>query len=106
VAAEIITASADQMMFASHKRPGVLVRIAKGMAALAYPPGGVTALGIHACVFPHPGCPAIARRPCCCGCDGVDELCAWCRNGCPAAGTGQPCCTTNPLLGRVCEVNE
>lgn len=101
-AGDLISGKADQLMYASSQEPGVLGPMARGFAALAYQPGGVTALGLHACVLPHPGCPAITRRPSCCSCDG--DVCAWCTNGCPAAGTEDPCCTSNPPFGRICEV--
>ncbi|MFE5853260.1 hypothetical protein ACFQ61_08570 [Streptomyces sp. NPDC056500] len=39
------------------KATGVLGALAAGMAVLARQPGGVTALGVHACTRTHEGCP-------------------------------------------------
>lgn len=110
-AVELIGGEADQMMFASNrgrKPSGVLPALVRGMAVLAYQPGGVTVLGVHACAVPHPWCPASLRRPPCCTCDpGACTAtamggrcpdsggCGWCGNGC----TGTPCCTRARPLG-------
>jgi hypothetical protein len=86
--------------------------LAKGLAALACQPGGVTFLGLHWCVRRHPWCPhATGRRTSCCTCTDDCRLhaatgtagtatasacvpdCQFCQNGCPAADTGEPCCT-------------
>ncbi|MEU7863934.1 hypothetical protein [Nonomuraea sp. NPDC049141] len=54
-----IAERADRLMFPTpgSKPSGVLTALARGFAAAAYQPGGITALGIHACVFAHPGVP-------------------------------------------------
>ncbi|MFC4048339.1 hypothetical protein ACFOY4_01475 [Actinomadura syzygii] len=62
-AGDIIAGKADQLMFASDNKPGVLGPMARGFAALAYQPGGVTALGLHACTEPHSECPCEERFP-------------------------------------------
>jgi hypothetical protein len=121
-AADIIASRADQMMFQSPKKaraassPGVLPALVRGVAVGAYQPGGVTVLGVHASVHPHPWCPASATRPPCCTCDPAHctatamdgdcravnpQACAWCRNGCPNAGTGSPCCAPAHPMGRL-----
>jgi hypothetical protein len=111
----LLASDADKLLYAPGRRPGVLPALARGMAALAYQPGGVTAVGIHACAHPHPYCPASAARPACCPCDprtctadvtggdcATPKTCAWCTSGCPAADrTAQPCCSPHPLWGRV-----
>lgn len=108
-AVELIAGHADQLMFASSrsKPTGVLSAIARSLAVLAYQPGGVTALGVHACTRPHPGCAASSRRPGCCVCgpDGCDITpggppcpvgeCAWCRAGC--SDTGDCCGPAHPM---------
>lgn len=84
--------------------------LAKGLAALACQPGGVTFLGLHWCVYSHPWCPnaQTGRRPGCCLCSDDCRLhtrladqddpakcspeCHWCKNGCPAADTEKSCC--------------
>src|SRR5437868_6723969 len=114
---QIIAEHADKLMYAPRKQPGVLPALARGMAALAYQPGGVQAAGIHACVHPHPGCPVSTKRPSCCICDPhactviegdgecVDDACAWCTNGCPAADRPeQSCCSPPGRWGRICVV--
>ena len=110
--ADLIACKADGMMFSGKKRQptGVLPAIVRGMAVLAYQPGGVTALGVHACADPHPWCPATSRRPSCCTCDrdactATDAEgacpdsggCAWCGNGCPNA---EACCSPVHAWGR------
>ena len=108
-AARTVAEKADQMMFAAGKQSGVLGPLAQGMAALAYQPGGVTALGVHACAHPHPGCPTRTVRPPCCTCGGDgnsdDQACAWCSKGCPAAESGTQCCAVASPFGRVVGVD-
>ncbi len=92
----------------------VFNHLARGLAVLAFQPGGVTFAGLHWCVYQHPCCPRrrSGRRPGCCTCPDACRLatpctsppagsecadsCPWCANGCPAASTGQACCTTAP----------
>ncbi|QXJ25944.1 hypothetical protein AGRA3207_007513 [Actinomadura graeca] len=62
-ASQIIAERADRLMFAARSRPGVLGPLAEGLAVLAFQPGGVTALGLHACTAPHIGCPSAAAGP-------------------------------------------
>ncbi|WP_329147374.1 hypothetical protein OIU91_17110 [Streptomyces sp. NBC_01456] len=50
-------ADAFQFQKPGGKPTGVLSALAAGMAALARQPGGVTALGVHACTRTHEGCP-------------------------------------------------
>ncbi|MET8342398.1 hypothetical protein [Streptomyces microflavus] len=50
-------ADAFQFQKPGDKPTGVLSALAAGMAALARQPGGVTALGVHACTRTHEGCP-------------------------------------------------
>ncbi|MER7131216.1 hypothetical protein [Streptosporangium saharense] len=110
-AADLIATQADEMMFGKGKKAtGVLSATALGAAVGAYQPGGVTALGLHACVYPHPYCPAPgARRAACCTCDSTCTAaapdgtcprrdCDWCANGCAEGGC---CATPIPLFGRV-----
>jgi hypothetical protein len=99
---DIIASQADQLMFASHKSPGVLPKLVTGVAVLAYQPGGVTTLGFHACVYPHPGCPLDEGRPRCCQCE--DKTCDWCRNGCRFGR--DLCCIPVPPFGRSGVVEE
>jgi hypothetical protein len=119
-AAELIGSRADEMMFASHRKSsGVFSTLVGAFAVLAFQPGGVTALGVHACAFPHPWCPAVLARPGCCTCDpevcgatrpGGEcadvERCGWCSNGCPAAETGAGCCGPVHPAGRFVIVHE
>lgn len=49
------------------KRAGVSARafdtLARGLAVLAYEPGGVGLFGLHWCAEPHPGCPSPPAVP-------------------------------------------
>jgi hypothetical protein len=62
-AADIIASRADQMMFHDPRKaragssPGVLPALVRGVAVLAYQPGGVTVFGLHFCVH-HEECVA------------------------------------------------
>lgn len=57
-----IAERADTLFRSGKWRPkpggGALNSIARGIANLAYQAGGVTAVGIHACVQAHEDCPA------------------------------------------------
>ncbi|MFB7906387.1 hypothetical protein ACFC1T_08170 [Kitasatospora sp. NPDC056076] len=59
VALEQIASHGDVALFGGKGRAKARVGIAQGLAVLAFAEGGVTALGIHACVEPHEGCPEI-----------------------------------------------
>ncbi|MFF4417509.1 hypothetical protein ACFYY8_33710 [Streptosporangium sp. NPDC001559] len=108
--ADLIATQADEMMFGKGKKAtGVLSATALGIAVGAYQPGGVTVLGLHACVHPHPGCPAPgAQRAECCVCDPTCtahrpdgaclQECGWCANGC---ADDECCATPVPLFGRI-----
>ncbi|WP_329242829.1 hypothetical protein OG417_44810 [Actinoallomurus sp. NBC_01490] len=114
-----IASHADKLLYTPGKRPRVLSALARGIAALAYQPGGITTLGIHACAHPHPQCPASTTRPPCCTCDpractanltdGTctnQAACAWCINGCPAADhPAQLCCSPQTTWGRTRALN-
>ncbi|MEV1178594.1 hypothetical protein [Nonomuraea sp. NPDC049784] len=108
---QTIAERSDRLMFPTPggKPSGVLAALARGFAAAAYQPGGITTLGIHACVFAHPGCPALdeQHRPPCCTCGpgacsamaaAACERCTWCANGCSTDGT---CCPPRSTFGRV-----
>ncbi|WP_433259245.1 hypothetical protein ACQPYK_49610 (plasmid) [Streptosporangium sp. CA-135522] len=109
--AQTIASRADQLMFPDPKAKlsGVLTSIARGLAIGAYQPGGITVLGIHACVYAHPHCPATpGERPSCCTCDpgqcatgtgrACPQECSWCANGCSTDGA---CCPPPCPLGRI-----
>ncbi|MFF4534018.1 hypothetical protein ACFY1P_32715 [Streptomyces sp. NPDC001407] len=53
----LIASHGDDAQFGGRHQAGARTAIAKGLAVLARADGGVTALGIHACVRPHAGCP-------------------------------------------------
>ncbi|MFI5986805.1 hypothetical protein ACIBEA_38830 [Streptomyces sp. NPDC051555] len=54
---DLITAHGDDAQFGGSQRAGGRNAIAKGLALMARADGGVTALGVHACLRPHIGCP-------------------------------------------------
>lgn len=56
-AVEQIASHGDVAQFGGPGRAKSRVGIAQGLAVLAFAEGGVTALGMHACVEPHEGCP-------------------------------------------------
>ncbi|WP_050514498.1 hypothetical protein [Streptomyces rimosus] len=59
-AAYVIAYKADAFQYPTKgktRATGVLSALAAGMAVLARTPGGVTALGVHACTAEHEGCP-------------------------------------------------
>ncbi|MFD8416578.1 hypothetical protein ACFV2Q_33355 [Streptomyces sp. NPDC059650] len=56
-AADLIASHGDDAQYGGHHQGSARTAIAKGLAALARAEGGVTALGIHACVRPHLDCP-------------------------------------------------
>lgn len=58
-AVEVIAHKADVFLFPKKgQRPtGVLSALATAMALCARAEGGITHLGVHACVAPHEGCP-------------------------------------------------
>ncbi|GGS85238.1 hypothetical protein GCM10010156_49820 [Planobispora rosea] len=115
-AADAIASRADQMLFPAPKaKPsGVLAHLARGLAAAAYQPGGITALGLHVCLYAHPYCPvAPGERARCCTCEpgrcalGTDRscltTCRWCAHGCATDGS---CCRPPSLWGRITVVGE
>jgi hypothetical protein len=102
--------------------------LARGLALLAYEPGGVTWLGLHWCARPRPWCPAEKgrRAPACCTCDARCPLaagvegncpapgCPWCQNGCredcghllPSQAGSEPPTDEVPLIERVAVAGE
>ncbi|WP_424862988.1 hypothetical protein [Streptomyces sp. MMS24-I29] len=58
-AAAVTGSRGDQFQFPQRRRSsGVLAELATGFAAAArLADGGITALGVHACFYPHEGCP-------------------------------------------------
>ncbi|MEV7465232.1 MULTISPECIES: hypothetical protein [Streptomyces] len=56
-AADLIAEHGDDAQYGGSHQSGARTAIAKGLALLARAEGGVTALGIHACIQPHAGCP-------------------------------------------------
>ncbi|MFV0135432.1 hypothetical protein ACLGIH_19810 [Streptomyces sp. HMX87] len=59
LAASIIGSRGDKFQFPKDKKPsGVLAELVTGFAAAArLTDGGITAIGVHACFYPHEGCP-------------------------------------------------
>ncbi|MFI6689279.1 hypothetical protein [Streptomyces sp. NPDC050485] len=55
--ADLIASHGDDAQYGGHHQRSARTAIAKGLAVLARADGGVTALGIHACLRPHIGCP-------------------------------------------------
>jgi hypothetical protein len=62
-AADLIASHGDDAQYGGHHQRSARTAIAQGLAVLARADGGVTALGIHACVRPHIGCPGISPAP-------------------------------------------
>ncbi|MFH9731939.1 hypothetical protein [Streptomyces sp. NPDC017260] len=58
-AASVIGSRGDQFQFPKgQKVSGVLAELVSGFAAAArLAEGGITGLGVHACFYPHEGCP-------------------------------------------------
>ncbi|MDX3206263.1 MULTISPECIES: hypothetical protein [Streptomyces] len=56
-AADLIASHGDDAQYGGHHQRSARTAIAQGLAVLARADGGVTALGIHACVRPHAHCP-------------------------------------------------
>ncbi|MCL3998920.1 hypothetical protein [Streptomyces lavenduligriseus] len=56
-AVDLIASHGDDAQYGGHHQRSARTAIAQGLAVLARADGGVTALGIHACVRPHLGCP-------------------------------------------------
>ncbi|MFD4904965.1 hypothetical protein [Kitasatospora purpeofusca] len=54
---EQIASHGDVAQFGGKGSKEARVGIAQGLAVLAFAEGGVTALGIHACIKAHEGCP-------------------------------------------------
>lgn len=108
---DLVAHKADEMMYAPRKalkrKSSVLSAIAKGIAIMAYQPGGVTLLGIHACVYSHLGCPGVQTPPPCCTCGGQGTCQGWCEYGCRAGLDPKvKCCQPRPVTGFVCRVKE
>lgn len=57
-AVQMIIAHGDDLQFGGKRRGATLTALAKAFAILARAEGGVTALGVHACLTPHAQCPA------------------------------------------------
>ena len=62
-AAQTIASHGDALQFGGKKGGQALNALAKGLALLAHAEGGVTALGIHACIQSHDSCPGEQRQP-------------------------------------------
>ncbi|WP_067469646.1 hypothetical protein [Nocardia amamiensis] len=62
-AAHTIASHGDALQFGGKKGGHALDALARGLALLAHAEGGVTALGIHACIEPHDSCPGLQPRP-------------------------------------------
>ncbi|MEU2770762.1 MULTISPECIES: hypothetical protein [Streptomyces] len=62
-AADMIASHGDDAQYGGHHQRSARTAIAQGLAVLARADGGVTALGIHACMRPHVGCPGTSRPP-------------------------------------------
>ncbi|WP_240509216.1 hypothetical protein [Streptomyces agglomeratus] len=63
-AADLISSHGDDAQYGGHHQRSARTAIAQGLAVLARADGGVTALGIHACMRPHVGCPGTSpARP-------------------------------------------
>jgi hypothetical protein len=56
-----IASHGDALQFGGEHRGSSRVALAKSFAILARAEGGVTALGVHACLHPHEGCPGRHR---------------------------------------------
>ncbi|MFE9121501.1 hypothetical protein [Streptomyces sp. NPDC007172] len=59
-AADLIASHGDDAQYGGHHQRSARTAIAQALALLATAEGGVTALGIHACMRPHVGCPGTA----------------------------------------------
>ncbi|MCX5216212.1 hypothetical protein OG689_44560 [Kitasatospora sp. NBC_00240] len=60
-ALEQIASHGDDLQFGGKHQRSSRTALAKALAVLARAEGGVTALGVHACLAPHEGCPG--RQP-------------------------------------------
>ncbi|MGW4894592.1 hypothetical protein ACWEQL_20300 [Kitasatospora sp. NPDC004240] len=58
-ALEQIASHGDDLQFGGTHQRSSRTALAKGFAVLARAEGGVTALGVHACLHPHEGCPGL-----------------------------------------------
>ncbi|MFZ3491782.1 hypothetical protein ACODT5_00825 [Streptomyces sp. 5.8] len=54
---DTIAAHGDDLLFGGAHRKPARVALAKALALLATAEGGVTILGVHACIAMHEGCP-------------------------------------------------
>ncbi|WP_063044971.1 hypothetical protein [Nocardia pseudovaccinii] len=57
-AAEVIGSHGDDLQYGGKKRGPALNAVAKAFALLARAEGGITGLGVHACLAAHDLCPA------------------------------------------------
>ena len=55
--ADLVAEHGDDLQFGGHRCAAAFNALARGLAALAYCPGGVTFADLHWCVQPHPRCP-------------------------------------------------
>ncbi|NUU20935.1 MAG: hypothetical protein HOV68_05375 [Streptomycetaceae bacterium] len=60
---ELVTYRGDELQYGGPHRGASRSALAQGIALLARAEGGVTALGIHACITAHAGCPGAAPPP-------------------------------------------
>ncbi|WP_280454199.1 hypothetical protein [Nocardia brasiliensis] len=56
-AVELISSHGDDLQYGGKHQGAALAALAKAFAICASAPGGITALGIHACLAPHDQCP-------------------------------------------------
>lgn len=57
-ASDVIGSHGDDLQYEGRMRGPALSALAKAFALLAHAEGGITALGVHACLAAHDRCPA------------------------------------------------
>jgi hypothetical protein len=62
-ALEQIASHGDDLQYGGKHQASSRTALAKAFAILARADGGVTALGVHACLRPHEGCPGLTWGP-------------------------------------------
>lgn len=60
---ELVTYHGDELQYGGRNRAASRSALAQAIAFLARAEGGVAALGIHACITAHVGCPGTAPQP-------------------------------------------
>jgi hypothetical protein len=56
-AADVIATHGDDLQFGGRHCTEAFAALTRGLAVLAYQPGGVDFAGLHFCTAPHAGCP-------------------------------------------------